>query len=77
MPSQLFYVGDEMRGGVTLQVSFKDTGMWNAARTIALIEEHEAVGAGIEEPAVPGDTSRTGATVQDNGAKCVVPKPIV
>ncbi len=56
-----------MRSGVTLQVGIEGTGVWPAAPAVALIEEHEAVGAGIKKPAVPVDTSRTWATMQDDG----------
>ncbi len=56
-----------MRGGVTLQVGIEGTGVWPAAPAVALIEEHEAVGAGIKKPAVPGDTSRPRPAMQDDG----------
>src|SRR6266516_5396630 len=56
-----------MRGSVALEACIEGTGVWRAAPTVALIEEHEAVGAGIKEPAVPGSTSRTRASVQDDG----------
>ena len=56
-----------MCGSVTLQVGIEGTGMRSATSTIALIEEHEAVGAGIKKPAIPGNTSRTRAAMQDDG----------
>jgi hypothetical protein len=34
---------------------------------IPLIEQHETIGVWIEEPAVPLQTPRTGATGQDDG----------
>src|SRR5712692_7518718 len=67
MLSQLFHVGDQMRGGVARQVGIEGTSMWRAAPTVALVEEHKAIGAGIKKRAVPGRTSRTGAAVQDDG----------
>src|SRR2546425_549812 len=67
MLSQVFHVGDEMRGGVVLKARLEGAGVWSTPPTIALIEEHEAVGTGIKQPAVPGSTSRTGAAVQDDG----------
>ena len=66
MLSQLFYIGDQMRGGVTFQVGIESAGMWCAASAVTLIEEYDAVGAGIKKPAVPGNTSRTGAAMQDH-----------
>src|SRR5947209_19878334 len=67
MLSQLFHVSDQMRGGVALKARLEGTGVWPAPPTVALIEEHEAVGAGIKQPAVPGRTSRTRTAVQDDG----------
>ena len=67
MLSQLFHVGEQMRGGVALKVRIEGTGVWPAPPAVALIEEHEAVGAGIKKPAVPGSTSRARAAVQDGG----------
>src|SRR5712692_9803595 len=67
MLSQLFHVGDQMRGGVARKARIEGTGMWRAAPTVALVEEHKAIGAGIKKRAVPGRTSRTGAAVQDDG----------
>src|SRR6266566_5913451 len=67
MLSQLFHVGDQMRGGVARQVGIEGTGVGRALPTVALIEEHEAVGAGIKQPAMPGRTSRTRTAVQDDG----------
>src|SRR2546425_3237545 len=67
MLSQLFHVGDQMRGGVALKARIEGTGVWRAPTAVALIEEHEAVGALIKQPAVPGCTSRTRAAVQDDG----------
>ena len=49
------------------RLDVENTGVWRAAPAVALIEEHEAVGAGIKKPAVPGDTSRTRASMQDDG----------
>jgi len=46
MLSQLFHVGDQMRGGVALKARLQSTGMWPAPPTVALIEEYEAVGVG-------------------------------
>src|SRR2546427_12879869 len=56
-----------MCGSVTLQVGIEGTGVWSAAPAVALIEDHEAVGVGIKKPAVPGDTSRPRAAMQDDG----------
>src|SRR5438093_845973 len=56
-----------MRGGVALEARIKSTGVWRTPPAVALIEEYEAVGTGIKQPAVPGDTSRTRAAVQDDG----------
>src|SRR5229473_5578786 len=56
-----------MHGSVAREACIEGTGMWRAPPTISLIEEHEAVGAGIKQPAVPGSTSRTRATMQDDG----------
>src|SRR5713226_9224219 len=67
MLSQLFHVGEQMRGGVAREARIEGTGVWPAPPAISLIEEHEAVGAGIKQPAVPGSTSRTRATMQDDG----------
>src|SRR5215471_19047084 len=67
MLSQLFDVGEQMRGGVALKARIESTGVWRAPSAVPLIEEHEAVGAGIKKPAVPGGTSRTRAAVQDEG----------
>src|SRR5712692_9367973 len=67
MLSQLLHVGDQMRGGVALEARIEGTGVWPAPPTVALIEEHKAVGAGIKQPAVPGSTSRTRAAMQDDG----------
>src|SRR6266568_3852767 len=63
----MFHIGDQMRGGVACQVGIEGTGVWRAPPAVALIEEHEAVGAGIKKPAVPGRTSRTRAAVHDDG----------
>src|SRR6266849_7967519 len=67
MLSQLFHVGDQMRGGVALKARIEGTGVRRTPPTVPLIEEHEAVGALIKKPAVPGSTSRTRAAVQDDG----------
>src|SRR5438105_1089456 len=67
MLSQVFYVGDQMRGGVARQVGIEGTGVWRAPPAVALIEEHEAVGGGIKQLAMPGSASRTRAAVQDDG----------
>src|SRR5436305_14856194 len=67
MLSQLFHVGDQMRGGVAREARIEGTGVWSAPPAVALVEEYEAVGAGIKQPAVPGRTSRTRAAVQDDG----------
>jgi len=56
-----------MRGSVTLQIGIEGTGMRSATSTVALIEEHEAVSAGIKKPAVPGNTSLTRTSMQDDG----------
>src|SRR6266566_5750337 len=67
MLSQLFHVGDQLCGGVARKARLEGTGVWRAPPAVPLIEEHEAVGAGIKKPAVPGRTSRTRAAVQDDG----------
>src|SRR5713226_6666377 len=67
MLSQLFHVGDQIRSGVAREARIEGTGVWRAPPAVPLIEEHEAVGAGIKKPAVPGSTSRTRAAVQDDG----------
>ena len=67
MLSQLFHVSEQMRSGVALKARLKGTGVWPAPPAVALIEEYEAVGAGIKQPAVPGSTSRARAAVQDDG----------
>src|SRR5712691_2972310 len=67
MLSQLFHVGDQMRGGVVLKARIEGAGVWPAPPAVALVKEHEAVGTLIKKPAVPGDTSRTRAAVQDDG----------
>ena len=67
MLSQLFHVGDQVRGGVAIKACIEGTGVWRAAPAVALVEEHEAVGARIKEPAVPGSASRARAAMQDDG----------
>src|SRR6266571_4462047 len=67
MLSQLFHVGDQMRGGIALKARIEGAGVWPAPPAVALVKEHKAVGTGIKQPAVPGDTSRTRAAVQDDG----------
>ena len=41
--------------------------MRRAPPAIPLIEQHDAIGGRIEQPAMPPRTSRSGTTVQDNG----------
>src|SRR5437660_954649 len=67
MLSQLFHVGDQLRGGVALKARIEGTGVWRALPAVPLIEEHEAVDALIKKPAVPRRASRTRAAVQDDG----------
>jgi hypothetical protein len=67
MLSQVFQVGDQMRGGVVLKARIEGAGVWSAPPTVALVKEYEAVGTRIKQPAVPGDTSRTRTAVQDHG----------
>ncbi len=67
MLSQVFHVGDQMRGRVVLKARLQVTCGWSTPRAVALVKEHEAVGTLIKQPAVPEDTSRTRAAVQDNG----------
>src|SRR5438477_5466643 len=67
MLSQLFHVGDQMRGGIAFKARIERAGVWPAPPAVALVKEHEAVDTGIKQPAVQGDTSRTRAAVQDDG----------
>ncbi len=67
MLSQLFHISDQMRGGGVLKARLEVAGVWSTAPPVALVKEHEAVGTGIKQPVVPGDTSRTRAAVQDDG----------
>src|SRR5712692_625669 len=67
MLSQVFHVSDQMRGGVVLKARIAGAGVWGTPSAVALVKEHEAVGTGIKQPAVPGDTSRTRAAVQNDG----------
>jgi hypothetical protein len=55
-----------MSGGVALQTRLEDASMWSTTPTIALVEEHKAVGALLKESAVPGRTSRTRSTMQND-----------
>jgi len=64
---QVLHVSDEVLGRVARQVGLQQAGVRRAPAAVALIEEHEAVGAGIEEPAVPRRTSRAGAAMHDDG----------
>jgi hypothetical protein len=41
--------------------------MRRAASAVALVEQHDAINAWIEQPAMPRRTSRAGATVQNDG----------
>jgi hypothetical protein len=60
---QPLHVSEQMVGRVAGEVRLQCTGVGYAAPAIALIEEQEAIGSGIEELAVPRGTARAGAAV--------------
>jgi hypothetical protein len=41
--------------------------VWRAAAAVALVEEHDPVALGVEEPAVPGRAAGAGAAVEHEG----------
>ncbi len=60
-------VRDQMGGGVGAQIDDRGAGVGRAAAAPALVEQHDAVGAGIEIPAPCGRAPGTGTAVEHDG----------
>src|SRR5258708_4515495 len=67
MFTQNLNISNPIGGGVARQVCIRCAGVWRAASTTALIEEHDPVSIGIKKAAVPRRTARTRPAVQNNG----------
>jgi hypothetical protein len=65
--SKQLHVRDEFLGGVARQIDVGLAGVWRAPPAAALIEQHDAIRAWIEQPAVPDGRSRTRTSVDHDG----------
>ncbi len=65
--AELLHIGDQVGSGVAGEVGVWVAGVGRAPAAVALIEEHDAIGARIEEPAPPGRAARAGAAMHHNG----------
>jgi hypothetical protein len=66
LPAQELGVGDQMPRGVGVEVRAGFARVRRAPTAVALVEEHEAVGVGIEERPKPGRGARARAAVEDD-----------
>ena len=64
MLAQPLDIRDEVGGGVAREVGIRGARRRRAAPAIALIEQHDAIGGRIEQPAMPWRASRAGTAVQ-------------
>src|SRR5580658_6914559 len=67
MLAQPFDVRDQVCGVVARKIGVWCACVRRAPSAIALIEEHDAIGGWIEQPAMPLGTSRSGTAVQNEG----------
>ena len=66
MPAQQFDIRDQTPGRVSREVGLRRGRVRVAPPAAPLVEEHDAVGRRLKEPAVPVRASRPGAAVQDD-----------